>query len=451
MSDDLRFVGAATSGMMLTLALAFGAIYFVTSTREEKQLDDALLAEAAEEAREIADARDGRLQISSRPGPAPTDIGPLTKYAALYDAHGRVLDHTATFGAAPPPRDSLNVEIGEPFNLHGRHEHLRAVLVNVPDHEGHQLLLAAPRTDLDSDARRLAISSVIVFVAAMLWMVAILTVAVRRFMRLHRAVARVARRAAEGDLGARVWAARGTPEARRLARDLDEMIARLEILVTAQQRFIALASHEIRSPLTVLRAELSNAIRLGRGYREAVERSHELAVELSTLTDDLLQLARLGASEIRELEMIELRGVASSVIRALEPFAAERRVTVQLEEGAETWIEGRTLEVQSLLRNLIENAIHHTPEGTTVKVEVHARDGRAQVDVDDAGEGILEEEREIVFEPFLRGRSARVNDRRGTGLGLAIARTIARTHGGDISVSDSPLGGARFRVDLPLR
>src|SRR5690606_9629011 len=142
---------------------------------------------------------------------------------------------------------------------------------------------------LDGDARRLAISSVIVFVAAMLWMAFMLTLVVRRFMRLHRAVARVARRAAEGDLGARVWAERGSPEALRLARDLDEMIARLEILVTAQQRFIASASHEIRSPLTALRAELSNAIRRGRGYEEAVERGHDLAVELSTLTDDLLQ------------------------------------------------------------------------------------------------------------------------------------------------------------------
>lgn len=450
MSDDLRFVGAATSGMMLTLALAFGAIYFVTSSREERQLDEALLAEADEEAREIAEARDGRLQISSRPGPSPTDVGPLTKYAVLYDGQGRVLDHTRTFGDRPPARASFDHPLGRPFDLDGPREHLRAVLVEVPRHSGHLLLLAAPRTDLDGDARRLAISSVIVFVAAMLWMAFMLTLVVRRFMRLHRAVARVARRAAEGDLGARVWAERGSPEALRLARDLDEMIARLEILVTAQQRFIASASHEIRSPLTALRAELSNAIRRGRGYEEAVERGHDLAVELSTLTDDLLQLARLGATDIRELEMVELRSMAHAVAKALEPIASARSVTVRV-DGSDASVEGRPLELQSLLRNLIENSIRHTPEGTVVSVDVYAREGRARIDVDDAGEGIPESERDAVFEPFLRGRSARARNEDGTGLGLTIARTIARTHGGDISVTDSPLGGARFRVDLPLR
>src|SRR5690606_26627974 len=150
--------------MMLTLALAFGAIYFVTSTREERQLDEALLAEAEEEAREIAEARDGRLQISARPGPSPTDVGPLTKYAVLYDGDGRVLDHTRTFGDRPPARDTCGEVVREPFDRRAAREHLRAVLVGVPRHDGHLLLLAAPRTDLDSDARRLAISSVIVFV-----------------------------------------------------------------------------------------------------------------------------------------------------------------------------------------------------------------------------------------------------------------------------------------------
>jgi two-component system heavy metal sensor histidine kinase CusS len=446
-SEPVRFVTVVAGSMMLTLALAFTAIYFWTDASEERQLDEALLDEAREEAREIADGRGEHLQISSRPGPM-SDLGPLTKYAVLYDAEGHVLDATATFEGRPPARDALDASLGAPFDFHAPREELRAVLVEVPSRAGHQLLLAAPRTGVDTDARRLAQSMATVFLAAVTWMTVILTLVVRRYTRLHRSIAKVLRRVAEGDLVARVHAEEGSPEGLRLTRDLDELIARLETLVAAQHRFIAHAAHEIRTPLTALRAELGNAVRRKRGYEETVERAHELTVELSTLTDDLLELARLGATEMRPLEPVELLSVAQKVVDSLEPVAAQRSITIAV-AGEPVYVEGRPLELHRLVRNLVDNAVAHSPDGSTIEVSVARSGAWAHLTVDDAGRGVPEGEREAIFEPFRRGRDALARDIEGTGLGLTIARTIARTHAGDVTVGESPAGGARFRVELP--
>lgn len=247
-----RFVAALVGVTMITLVLAFAWVFNSFNASQEQQLDEALVAEAHEEAREIAQAGTDRLQISARPGPTANDVGPLTKYAAIYDVDGGVLDRTATFRTGAPALGSLPAELDVPFDLGGAEERLRAVRVAIPDRSGDTLLLAAPRTDLDGDARLLAGAMAIVYTVVVGLTVLAITFLVNRFTRLHRRVASVTRRVAQGDLGARVGVSRGAKESVRLARDLDETIARLETLVSSQQRFVASAAHEIRSPLTAL-------------------------------------------------------------------------------------------------------------------------------------------------------------------------------------------------------
>ncbi|MBK9263661.1 MAG: hypothetical protein IPM54_28140 [Polyangiaceae bacterium] len=152
MSFRRRFVGAVSVMTVATLGGALMAISIAVNAFQQQQLDEALRAEAAEEAREASALGGDELAISDRPGPAANDVGPLTKYGAIFGENGQVLAITPTFNGSPPPLETLRARIQCVFRSWFRGEHLRGVLVPIPNHPGTRLLLAAPRTDLDGDA-----------------------------------------------------------------------------------------------------------------------------------------------------------------------------------------------------------------------------------------------------------------------------------------------------------
>lgn len=436
-----RLLSAATLVTLVTLGIALVAIYLSVNDSQEDQLDAALLREAYEEARETASKGGDELVISSRPGPMANDVGPLTKFAVIYGAESQVIAATPAFGNDVPPAGFWRHPLGEPFNAWIGKEHLRAVRVPVPGHEGVVLVLAAPRADLDGDARFLARANLLILGIAVIWTVGVGGWLLRRLTRDHDRIIAVARRVSAGDLTARVGAGSHDREIAQLGRDIDEMIERIGLLVVSQQRFIAHAAHELRSPLTTLYGELSLALRKQRTadeYRAAMEEALASTRQLRDLTEDLLTLARLGAGPLQPGVRVPLRSVVDAAVASVGGLLAERPVRVVV-QGDDVAVEGQARDLERLLRNLIENAIQHASSEVMVTLTA-LPDPR--VLVTDDGPGIQAEDLPRIFEPFYRGARDRAERNAGTGLGLAIASEIARLHGATLGASTTARGAA---------
>lgn len=448
MSLRARFVTASSLVALLTSSGASAAVWFAYGATQEHQLDAALLFEATDDALDVASGqpRGAGLVLRHR------DIAPSDAYAAVYDGAGTALAWTPNLAAAQPRMDAGRRAFAAPFDLWWNNRHLRAVWAPVSGAGGESLLLAAARTDLDEDAtllaRRMAgaaIVGVLAAAAATAWLARFLT-------RDHERIAAVARSVAAGNLSARIGGASTDPEVARLARDVDEMISRLALLVETQQRFIASASHELRSPVTTMLGELSFALRRERdapSYRQAIEEALDSARRLKHVTEDLLALARVGATEI-EPRAVVLGDVARAAVKAAgtDAQAAGIRVEASCDEAM---VDGSADDLQRMIRNLVENAIRHSHAGGCVRVDVTRGNETASLSVRDDGPGVPEEARERIFEPFYRLPSDRAHHG-GAGLGLAIARSIARAHRGELRVEASPsgVGGACFVARLPL-
>jgi two-component system OmpR family sensor kinase len=273
---------------------------------------------------------------------------------------------------------------------------------------------------------------------------ALASVFARRLRRLERAADRIA----AGKLDEPV-VDRGSDEVTELAEAFERMRGKLAQLEHARREFIANASHELRTPifslggfLELLASEdLDEATR-----REFLASMHEQVERLTKLATDLLDLSRLDAGRLHvERERLELGHVADAL--AVE-FAAIARATdhslaVERDGAAETLAdEQRVLQIG---RILVENALRHTPGGTSVRIRAGGEDGRAVLAVEDDGPGIAPEHAEHVFERFYRVEGERAS---GSGLGLAIARELAEAMGGSV-VMTAPGVGSAFTVELP--
>ncbi|MFC6084547.1 sensor histidine kinase [Sphaerisporangium aureirubrum] len=254
------------------------------------------------------------------------------------------------------------------------------------------------------------------------------------------------------DLSSRVPEPEGDDEIARLARTINSTLARLEaarlrteLALNQQRRFAADASHELRTPVAGIRAQLEEA----QLHPEETDlddllcRTLRDVDRLQGIITDLLLLARVGASspELRE------RADLASIVRT-ELARHEARPGVRLALMPGVTIDAVHTQIGRVATNLLDNAQRHAR--STVLVEVRRRGDHAELIVDDDGEGIAEGDRERVFERFTRLDEARSRDRGGTGLGLAIARDIAQAHDGTIEACSSPLGGARLVLRLPL-
>jgi two-component system heavy metal sensor histidine kinase CusS len=238
-----------------------------------------------------------------------------------------------------------------------------------------------------------------------------------------------------------------------LARNIDEMIDRLALLLGNQQQFIAHAAHELRSPLTTLYGELSNALRRPReadDYKRAIEYALRSTRRLKDLAEDLLALARLAGEVPGARERIALRQVIGDAIEQVRPELTARRLTVKTEGGDGVWIDGRGGDLTRMFRNLLENAALHSPEAGTVAIAIaiDQDDGVVTVRISDEGPGVAPQDVEAIFRPFIRGSGESRRRAGGSGLGLTIARDIARLHDGDVSIVASEERGASFEVRI---
>jgi signal transduction histidine kinase len=216
-----------------------------------------------------------------------------------------------------------------------------------------------------------------------------------------------------------------------------------------QREFAADASHELRTPLTILRGSVEHLRRhRTRPVGEVGEALDDIDVEVDRLThlvDDLLLLARSdsGVIELRR-ESVDLSEVAGEALQRLRAQAEARGVELRL-DAAPVEVAGDPDRLRQLVAILLDNAIRHSPSGSSVSVGIHG-DAHPGLAVEDEGPGIRAEDLPHVFDRFWRASDAPTG---GTGLGLAIAAWIAEHHGGRITASNRPSGGARFEVSLP--
>jgi two-component system OmpR family sensor kinase len=240
----------------------------------------------------------------------------------------------------------------------------------------------------------------------------------------------------------------------RLVETLNDMLARIEQSFETQRRFTADASHELRSPLSRLRAELEVTLRRPRAqeeYEEALRSCLSEVERLSHLTGELLMLARLDAGgPPAAAAPVDLISVLHEAVNRLGPEALRRNVALAMDAPPKVTVSVASAALSHVVTNVLDNAVKFSPLGSEVRVSVAIEGSAAVVVVSDAGPGILEEEVPRVFERFYRGSAARHMETPGVGLGLAICRALVEGQGGKISVDSAHGGGATFRIRLPL-
>jgi signal transduction histidine kinase len=236
-------------------------------------------------------------------------------------------------------------------------------------------------------------------------------------------------------------------EIRRLGETLNEMLDRLRRSFERERRFVADASHELRTPVAVIKTELESALRAG-GHAPEVGEALTAAVEecdhLAQLAEDLLIVARTSEGELRvRRERLDTRELLGGVARRFADRAERRGRTIAVDVDGARSVDGDDLRLRQALGNLVDNALRHG-EGTIV-LRARSSPSGPQLEVSDEGHGFPPELADRAFERFARGDAARTRD--GTGLGLSIVRAIAQAHGGRAEIVAGD--GATVRLSLP--
>ncbi len=255
-----------------------------------------------------------------------------------------------------------------------------------------------------------------------------------------------------GDLSQRINAADTDSELGRLAEVLNSTFARLERAFDQQARFTSDASHELRTPVSVILSQTQSALSRERSapeYQEALEACQRAAQRMRRLIESLLELARLDAGhEPMQQQPVDLSAVARECVELVRPLAAERQVEIRcelspLECNADPGYLGQ------VVTNLLSNAIQYNRSPGEVQVSTRSDNGSAVLTIADTGIGIPAADLPHIFERFYRVDKSRSGPQGRTGLGLSICKAIVEAHGGAIKVTSEPGVGSKFEVRLP--
>ncbi|MEJ2666664.1 MAG: ATP-binding protein [Deinococcales bacterium] len=277
----------------------------------------------------------------------------------------------------------------------------------------------------------------------------------RRLGRPIAAVSSAAQRVARGDLSARValpgWLERSHDETAELARDFNTMAAHLEGYERERRALIADVAHELRNPLTILRGRLE-AMEDGIAPLtvDEVRNLHDQTLLLGRLVEDLriLSLVDSGRLEVtpRDVDVAEL---LRRTVQGFEPHAAALGVTVGVETPATLTAGTDPERLVQVVTNLVDNALRVTPPEGRVMVRLERQDGGFRIEVADPGPGLAPGSEGRVFERFYRADASRSRSSGGSGLGLSIVKALVELHGGSVTATNRPEGGASFVVVIP--
>jgi signal transduction histidine kinase len=442
---SVRVRTALAAGLAVAVVLGVAAVAGVLLQRHELTSAVEMVAEQAAES-VAADLANG----AGRDVDLTTPDGGDDSALQVVDASGRVLaaspalDGDPAISTAPEPGkdsvrrvDTLPTGEDDPY-----------LIVTVPAHTPDGPVYVASAQNLE-DVEAATASAVRLLAVG--YPVLVLLVGLIGYWLAGRALAPVdamRRRVGEitaDDLSARLRVGPAQDEIAGLAATMNDMLTRLETSARAQQRFVTDASHELRSPIATIRTlhEVAAGLPQDTDWK-AVGADVLLETQrLEAVVTDLLLLARTGQATNGS------RPVDVDLAAVLRQEAARpRRVPVRVGTTDKVHVLGDPDALARALRNLLDNAERHAR--TCIDVDLSRADGIARIDVHDDGHGIAAEDREKVFERFVRLDEARTRDDGGSGLGLAITREIARAHRGDVTVENSSEPGATVRIQLPV-
>ena len=256
------------------------------------------------------------------------------------------------------------------------------------------------------------------------------------------------------DLGNRLPVSGKGDEIDELSTSLNAMISRLQSSFQRMTEFLRTLSHEIRQPLTVLRSETEQALRLGSSetnYRDTLSKQLEHVELLARTVSDLMELAQSESEQIKlNREKEDLSELVQTAVDGMRGQAGERGIKISGTVQQNVIGAFDAGQIWRLLLNLLDNAIKFNHPGGHIDVILSVHNDVAIVSISDTGSGIVVEEQAHIFERGYRSTSARKSNVPGTGLGLHFARSIVEAHGGRIEVASSSGEGSCFRVSLPL-
>lgn len=275
----------------------------------------------------------------------------------------------------------------------------------------------------------------------------------RRALSPLRLMAGQARHITDRTPAARLHAPHPGDELGLLAGAFNDLLARLAAALDTQRRFMADASHELRTPVSILRTAaevtLGREARSEQEYRESLRIVADQAGRLARMVDDMMILARADAGGIRvDGSEFYLDELVSECADDAAVLAGDRNVVVRAHSMAEVSYRGDERLLRQMVMNLLDNGVRHTAAGGEVRVEIAASEGALEIAVTDTGSGVPADDRERIFQRFVRLDPAR-RQPGGAGLGLPIARTIAEAHGGSLTLAASGPEGSRFVARLP--
>jgi heavy metal sensor kinase len=277
----------------------------------------------------------------------------------------------------------------------------------------------------------------------------------RRALAPVDALVRTARAVSGANLNSRLQKLETGDELQRLSDTLNEMLDRIEQAFLRVTQFTADASHELRTPVSLIRTEAELALRRSRGEAEYLESLRHILIEAertTVLIEQLLALARTDSGrETLHMQPVNLAQTLSSVAEGWRQVATIRNLQFSVDVPAQdAFVMGDAAALRRLADILLDNAFKYTPAPGSVHLSFEKKGEKAIMALRDSGVGIAEEDQPKVFERFYRADKARSREQGGAGLGLAIAQWIVNQHRGSIAVESRPGHGATFHVELPL-
>ncbi len=429
----------AAGGSIVVAVLLFGVASVILVSRQLRSSLDTALRERAQAVAELAVSAPA---VLSAPGTLESPVSGRQIVVEVIDARGRILARSLTLGVSLLPRDRLveqTLSAGRPgfenIQIAGRSFRLYAAPIAQAGGPaaGGAVLVASDTTDISHTIHHLTVVLTIVGVVVALLAVLAAALLTRRGLRPLRRLA-----GAAGEIERTADPARRLPatgvedEISQLTGVLNRMLASLEQARASERRFLADASHELRTPVTALKGNVEYAARHGADPEVLADLERD-ADRLARLVDALLVLEREGTAR-GELSSFDLGEVARE--------AADRDERVRTDVVEPVWVRGEEEAIRRVLENLVENALVHGPADGVVTVTVGRERERALVSVRDEGPGPDSADLERLFERFWRGADS--SERPGSGLGLSIAQAIVERHSGRITVA-----GSAFTVELP--
>jgi two-component system, OmpR family, sensor kinase len=449
------------SVLAAALVIVGAVIYVLLARALFVRVDENLVAGAGIAATSLSNDLDEGQDYQDAARSTVAEQASAAQMMAVYDNHGALLAesrHDPDLEIALPPMEALSdrdVLMQTVLERDGDDRHRLAWRkVSLPSAE----YIVVVGADLDPmDEELTFLRGILAYVMPLALVLAAIGgwFLARRSLSPVVAMADRARRIGVENLSERLPVANPRDELGHLAETFNELLGRLEASIVQQRQFMADASHELRTPVTTTRTAAAVALqqqhRDETEYRDTLKIVEEQAARLSRVVDDLFTLARAdsGSYPVRSTPMY-LDEVVDEVVRAARVVAATRNVAVESTVVPSAAFTGDEELIRRMIVNLVDNAVRHTPAGSSVRVELDETGSGFAIAVKDHGAGVPIEIRSQIFERFFRGdMSRRVLSQDGAGLGLALARWIARAHGGDVVLARSSPSGSTFVISLP--